>query len=65
MTCVTSPGNTTSVAFHTGLGFRVDPSATLENGVPVQLDHDGPGLHRVTFTRDLGSSTQRLVPPSP
>jgi ribosomal protein S18 acetylase RimI-like enzyme len=65
VTCVTSPGNTTSVAFHTGLGFQVDPSADLENGVPVQLDYDGPGLHRVTFTRDLESSTQQLIAPSP
>ncbi len=62
--CVTSPGNTNSVAFHTGLGFRVDPSATLKNGIPVQLDYDGPGLHRVTFTRGLGGSTQRSAPVS-
>jgi GNAT superfamily N-acetyltransferase len=58
--CVTSPGNTTSVAFHTRLGFQVDPSAVVDNGVPVQQDYDGPGLHRVTFTRRLTSPPQHL-----
>ncbi|MFF4394362.1 GNAT family N-acetyltransferase [Streptomyces sp. NPDC001480] len=42
--CVTSPQNTASQAFHTRLGFTVSP---------VRPDYDGPGLHRVTFTRDL------------
>jgi GNAT superfamily N-acetyltransferase len=56
--CVTSPGNATSLAFHTGLGFQVDPSGTRVNGVPVQLDYDGPGHHRVTFTRRLADPTQ-------
>jgi ribosomal protein S18 acetylase RimI-like enzyme len=56
--CVTSPGNTTSLAFHTGIGFQVDSSETVQNGVPVQLDYDGPGQHRITFTR-------RLAPPPP
>lgn len=41
--CVTSPINTTSVAFHTALGFtsRIEP------------DHDGPGEDRVVFRRSL------------
>ena len=52
--CITSPANTTSIAFHTGLGFVVDPSDTAIGGVPVQRDYDGPGLDRVTFTRRLG-----------
>ncbi|MGW2639086.1 N-acetyltransferase family protein [Streptomyces sp. NPDC001348] len=42
--CVTSPENTASQAFHTRLGFTVSP---------VRQDYDGPGLDRVTFTRDL------------
>ncbi|MEU6553857.1 GNAT family N-acetyltransferase [Streptomyces sp. NPDC046915] len=42
--CVTSPQNTASQAFHTRLGFTVSP---------VRPDYDGPGLDRVTFTRDL------------
>ncbi|MEX5713653.1 GNAT family N-acetyltransferase [Parafrankia sp. FMc6] len=52
--CVTSPGNAASVAFHTGLGFQVDPGdAATADGVPVYQDYDGPGLPRVTFTRIL------------
>ncbi|TWH73008.1 GNAT family N-acetyltransferase [Modestobacter roseus] len=51
--CITSPGNRASVAFHTRLGFEVEPSATLVDGVAVQSDYDGPGLDRVCFVRDL------------
>ena len=50
----TSPSNTTSQAFHRGLGFTLDPSETIVGGVPVQRDYDGPGLDRVTFTLLLG-----------
>ncbi len=41
--CVTSPVNTTSIAFHTAMGF-----ASL-----LELDHDGPGEDRVVFRRTL------------
>lgn len=51
--CITSPGNTTSIAFHTGMGFEIDPSDTHLDGVPVQVDYDGPGLDRVSFFRPL------------
>ena len=51
--CITSPGNHASRAFHTRLGFEVDPSATRLDGVDVHLDYDGPDLHRVCFTRRL------------
>ncbi|MCL9796518.1 GNAT family N-acetyltransferase [Frankia sp. AgKG'84/4] len=51
--CVTSPGNAVSLAFHTGIGFRVDPGDLTMDGVAAQRDYDGPGLHRVTFTRAL------------
>jgi ribosomal protein S18 acetylase RimI-like enzyme len=52
--CVTSPGNSVSVAFHQRQGFEVDPSDTVMGGdVPVQIDYDGPGLHSVAFTRAL------------
>lgn len=41
---ITSPANTTSISFHTALGFSVsDP-------IP---DYDGPGADRVVFTRHL------------
>jgi ribosomal protein S18 acetylase RimI-like enzyme len=41
---VTSPINTTSITFHTALGFTVGP---------VHVDYDGPGHDRVCFTRTL------------
>lgn len=55
--CITSPGNWVSLAFHTGLGFRVAPGDTTIEEVAVQFDYDGPGLHRITFTRPLPAST--------
>jgi ribosomal protein S18 acetylase RimI-like enzyme len=40
--CVTSPSNTTSIAFHEAMGFGVDR---------VAEDYDGPGEDRVLFVR--------------
>lgn len=51
--CITSPGNALSVAFHTGLGFEVDPGDRLVDDVAVQGDYDGPGVDRITFTHRL------------
>ena len=51
--CITSPGNSASLAFHARLGFAIDPSQTLVGGVAVQRDYDGPGLDRIAFTRSL------------
>jgi ribosomal protein S18 acetylase RimI-like enzyme len=53
VSCVTSPGNAASLAFHRVLGFEVEPSDDLVDGVPVQRDYDGPGLHRVVLHRAL------------
>lgn len=53
LTCLTSPGNATSVRFHRGLGFDVVPGDDVVDGVPVHRDHDGPGLHRVLFALTL------------
>jgi ribosomal protein S18 acetylase RimI-like enzyme len=44
VSCVTSPANTGSVAFHRAIGF--------EPGRP-QPDYDGPGEDRVVLTRTL------------
>ena len=41
---VTSPVNTTSIAFHRAVGFTVSP---------VEPDYDGPGHDRVCFSRTL------------
>ena len=51
--CITGPDNRTSIAFHTAMGFAMEPGDTLVDGVPVHLDHDGPGLDRVCFVRSL------------
>jgi predicted GNAT superfamily acetyltransferase len=50
---VTSPVNTTSLAFHLRLGFTPAPSSTVRDGVPVHLDYDGPSQDRVVLTRPL------------
>ncbi|MEU5208014.1 GNAT family N-acetyltransferase [Streptomyces sp. NPDC020742] len=52
--CITSPGNRNSIAYHTRMGFRLEPGDwTDEHGVPVHRDYDGPGLDRVSFVREL------------
>jgi predicted GNAT superfamily acetyltransferase len=44
VSCVTSPRNSGSIAFHIALGFEPTPS---------QTDYDGPGEDRVVLTRTL------------
>ncbi len=51
---ITSPENKGSHAFHTRMGFVTEPGPTDIDGVPVQPGHDGPGLDRLSFRRDLG-----------
>ncbi|MER6308196.1 GNAT family N-acetyltransferase [Streptomyces sp. NPDC001657] len=52
--CITSPDNRNSVAYHTRMGFRLEPGDHLdEHGTPVHTDYDGPGLDRVSFVREL------------
>ncbi|MGY1747374.1 N-acetyltransferase family protein [Blastococcus sp. SYSU D00695] len=51
--CITSPTNAASIAFHTRLGFVLEPGDRTEDGVPVHSDYDGPGLDRVSFVRPL------------
>jgi hypothetical protein len=46
--------NKNSIAFHLGIGFEIEPSATLINGVPTHRDYDGPGQDRVLFVKRLG-----------
>ena len=52
---VTWPGNRTSVAFHTSIGFRVEegPDTQRLYGTPAYADYDGEGEDRVVFIRDL------------
>jgi ribosomal protein S18 acetylase RimI-like enzyme len=51
--CITAPINARSIAFHQRLGFELIPSPNLIEGVPVCLDHDGPGRHHVRMRRSL------------
>jgi ribosomal protein S18 acetylase RimI-like enzyme len=51
--CITSPGNLGSVAFHTAIGFRIEPSDIVVDGVAVQPDYGGPGIDRILFTQHL------------
>ena len=51
--CITGPANTGSVAFHTRMGFALEPGDREVDGVPVHSDYDGPGLDRVSFVRPL------------
>lgn len=52
---ITWPGDRTSVAFHTALGFRIDdgPGTQRLYGIPAYPDYDGWGEDRVVFTKDL------------
>ena len=51
--CVTSPINTGSIAFHTCLGFQIEPGEDDQDGVTYDPNHDGPGEHRVRFLRQV------------
>jgi ribosomal protein S18 acetylase RimI-like enzyme len=51
--CVTSPINTTSIAFHIHMGFQIEPGEAVLDGVAYDPDHDGPGEHRVRFIRQV------------
>ena len=52
--CVTSPSNRASVAFHTRLGFAIEPQGHLVDGLPVCRDcHGRPGTDRIVFVRML------------
>ncbi|MGI5471760.1 GNAT family N-acetyltransferase [Streptomyces sp. CA-132043] len=50
---ITSPVNRNSIAYHSRMGFRVEPGDRGEDGVAVHTDYDGPGLDRVSFVREL------------
>ena len=49
----TSPVNKESVAFHTRMGFLVGPGDGVVEGVPVTLDYNRPGDHKVLFIKHL------------
>jgi predicted GNAT superfamily acetyltransferase len=49
---ITGPVNTTSQAFHRAMGFTLSGDTEID-GVPAYRDYDGPGEHRVAFSRQL------------
>jgi ribosomal protein S18 acetylase RimI-like enzyme len=51
--CVTSPQNTLSIAFHTAMGFEVEPGTQGVGPILAKADYDGPGVARVAFVRTL------------
>lgn len=51
--CVTSPQNSLSIAFHTAMGFLVEPGTEPAGSVTATADYDGLGVHRVAFVRTL------------
>lgn len=52
---VTSPGNKGSVAFHTRMGFDIEPGDAEVYGIPVKTDYDGRGQSRVRFVLKLAA----------
>lgn len=55
--CITSPVNIASIAFHRRMGFELIEAGGEVNGVPVKLDHGGPGQHKVLFRKLLAAAT--------
>ena len=51
--CITGPVNSGSIAFHTRMGFQIEPGDREADGIPVTTDYDGPGQDRVRFVKQL------------
>lgn len=51
--CVTSPINKGSIAYHTSMGFQIEPQDTQMDGVAYKADYDGIGEHRVQFVKRI------------
>jgi ribosomal protein S18 acetylase RimI-like enzyme len=51
--CITSPVNSGSIAYHTRLGFQIEPQETQKEGVSYDPNHDGPGEPRVHFVKQI------------
>jgi len=55
VSCITSPVNTGSIAFHQSMGFSIVRTGAEQGGIPVSLNHAGEGQHRVLFRKLLAS----------
>lgn len=53
--CVTSPVNKGSFLFHQRMGFSIEPTTKLVDGLPVAENYDGRGGDRVLFYKQIGA----------
>jgi ribosomal protein S18 acetylase RimI-like enzyme len=53
--CVTSPVNKGSIAFHLRMGFSIERSETIVEGICVAKNYDGHGSDRVLFSKTLNA----------
>lgn len=51
--CVTAPINKTSIAFHTRMGFEIEPGDVTVDGISTHSNYDGRGESRVLFLKRL------------
>jgi ribosomal protein S18 acetylase RimI-like enzyme len=51
--CVTSPVNKGSIAFHLRMGFGIERSETIVEGISFAKNYDGHGGDRVLFSKTL------------
>ncbi len=49
----TSPINTLSIAFHTGMGFVIEPGDAMVDGIPVAMNFLHPNDPKVLFRKEL------------
>lgn len=54
--CVTAPRKKDSIAFHSRMGFNIEPQEQEFEGVPVCLNYDGRGGNRVVFKKVFQNS---------
>jgi hypothetical protein len=53
---VTSPSKKASVAFHTRMGFAIEPQEHNVDGLPVCRDYHGrPGTDRILFVKTFSA----------
>jgi GNAT superfamily N-acetyltransferase len=53
--CVTSPVNEESIAFHLRIGFNIERSETIIEGIFVTKNYDGHSGDRVLFSKTLNA----------
>jgi len=51
--CITSPLNKASIAFHRQMGFDIVNGDEVMDDISVHRNHAGPGQHRVLFCKNL------------